>query len=47
MPGARITAPSSGRPTDLWGVEGTASGVYCGVITLTGVRYDPVGKRLV
>jgi hypothetical protein len=47
MLGARITPPSSGRPTDLWGVSGTASGVYCGEITLTGVRYDPVRTRLV
>lgn len=54
MPGAQITPPSSGRPTDLWSVTGTASGTYCGVINLaasidnpTGVQYNPVTRSLI
>ncbi len=47
MPGARITPPPSGRPTDLWWVTGTASGTYCGEITLNDVQYNPVTHSLI
>ncbi len=43
---ARIIAPSSGRPTDLWSVIGTAAS-NAGTIDLTGVQYNPVTRSLI
>ncbi len=43
---AHIVAPSSGRPSDLWSVIGTATS-NAGVIDLTGVQYSPVTRSLI
>lgn len=46
-PGAQIIAPASGRANDMWTVIGTANSVNAGQIDLSGVKYDPVNKKLV
>ena len=43
---AQIIPPSTGRPTDLWSVVGTASSL-AGVIDLAGVQYNPVTRSLI
>lgn len=45
-PGARILPPS-GKVTDLWDVQGTITSQNAGVITLVGVKYDPMTKQLI